>query len=30
MLVNLMTLDASCPISREPDYKKCAVSLERA
>ena len=30
LLINLLTLDASCPISREPDYKKCAVWLERA
>ncbi|MCS6914895.1 MAG: molybdopterin-dependent oxidoreductase [Myxococcales bacterium] len=30
VLVNLLTLDATCPISREPDYKKCAVRLERA
>ena len=30
LLVNLVTLDSYCPISREPDYKKCAVRLERA
>jgi nitrate reductase NapA len=30
MLINLVTLDAYCPISREPDYKKCAVRLEKA
>jgi nitrate reductase NapA len=27
-LVNELTLDAFCPISREPDYKKCAVRIE--
>jgi nitrate reductase NapA len=30
MLVNEITLDSYCPISREPDYKKCAVKIERA
>jgi nitrate reductase NapA len=30
ILVNEVTLDAYCPISREPDYKKCAVKLEKA
>ena len=30
VLVNEVTLDAYCPISREPDYKKCAVRLEKA
>jgi nitrate reductase NapA len=25
-----VTLDAFCPISKQPDYKKCAVKLERA
>ncbi|HKB07006.1 MAG TPA: molybdopterin-dependent oxidoreductase, partial [Candidatus Polarisedimenticolia bacterium] len=29
-LINDVTLDAYCPISREPDYKKCAVRLEKA
>jgi nitrate reductase NapA len=29
-LINEVTLDAYCPISREPDYKKCAVRLEKA
>lgn len=28
-LVNLLTLDAHCPISKQPDYKKCAVALRR-
>ena len=29
-LINELTLDAFCPISKQPDYKKCAVRLERA
>ena len=29
-LVNLLTLDAMDNISKEPDYKKCAVKLSRA
>ena len=29
-LVNKLTLDATCPISRETDYKKCAVKVVRA
>jgi nitrate reductase NapA len=29
-LVNLMTLDAMDNISKQPDFKKCAVRLERA
>jgi nitrate reductase NapA len=29
-LVNLLTLDAMDNISKEPDFKKCAVRLERA
>jgi len=29
LLVNLLTLDALDPISKQPDYKKCAVALER-
>jgi nitrate reductase NapA len=28
-LVNHLTLDAYCPISKQPDYKKCAVRLEK-
>ena len=28
-LVNELTLDAYCPISNQPDYKKCAVKLEK-
>lgn len=26
-LINEVTLDAYCPMSKEPDYKKCAVAL---
>lgn len=29
MLVNKVTLDAHCPISKQPDYKKCAVKIRR-
>ncbi|MFZ1984089.1 MAG: molybdopterin-dependent oxidoreductase [Desulfatitalea sp.] len=29
-LINEVTLDAFCPISNQPDYKKCAVKVERA
>ena len=29
-LVNKLTLDATCPISKETDYKKCAVKVARA
>ncbi|MDM8569230.1 molybdopterin dinucleotide binding domain-containing protein [Thiotrichales bacterium HSG1] len=28
-LVNKLTLDATCPISKETDYKKCAVLVEK-
>lgn len=28
-LINLVTLDEYCPVSKEPDYKKCAVKLEK-
>ncbi|MBM4061715.1 MAG: nitrate reductase [Planctomycetes bacterium] len=28
-LINRVTLDACCPMSKEPDYKKCAVRLEK-
>ncbi|MGR9117094.1 MAG: nitrate reductase catalytic subunit NapA [Gammaproteobacteria bacterium] len=28
-LVNKLTLDATCPISKETDYKKCAVKVGR-
>ena len=29
-IVNILTLDAHCPISKQPDYKKCAVRVEKA
>jgi nitrate reductase NapA len=29
-LVNKLTLDQTCPISKETDYKKCACKVERA
>ena len=29
-LTNLITLDAYCPVSKEPDYKKCAARLRKA
>lgn len=29
-LINELTLDSFCPISKQPDYKKCAVKVERA
>ena len=29
-LINVVTLDAYCPLSKEPDYKKCAVSITKA
>jgi nitrate reductase NapA len=28
-LINRVTLDAYCPMSKQPDYKKCAVRLEK-
>ncbi|MEK7818096.1 MAG: molybdopterin-dependent oxidoreductase, partial [Actinomycetota bacterium] len=28
-LVNILTLDAYCPISKQPDFKKCAVRLTK-
>ncbi len=27
--INEVTLDSYCPISKEPDYKKCAVQIEK-
>ena len=27
VLINKVTLDATCPISKETDYKKCAVKI---
>ncbi|MBC8128149.1 MAG: molybdopterin-dependent oxidoreductase [Gloeobacteraceae cyanobacterium ES-bin-144] len=29
-LINDLTLDAYCPISKEPDYKKCAARIRKA
>ncbi|MTJ83548.1 MAG: nitrate reductase catalytic subunit NapA [Telmatospirillum sp.] len=29
-LVNRLTLDATCPISKETDFKKCAVRVDKA
>lgn len=29
LLINQLTLDAHCPVSKEPDYKKCAVRIEK-
>ncbi|WP_372365960.1 molybdopterin-dependent oxidoreductase [Candidatus Uabimicrobium sp. HlEnr_7] len=29
LLINELTIDAFCPISKQPDYKKCAVQVER-
>jgi len=29
VLINELTLDSYCPISKQPDYKKCAVRLEK-
>ncbi|MFY0686011.1 MAG: molybdopterin-dependent oxidoreductase [Cyclobacteriaceae bacterium] len=29
LLINELTLDAYCPISKQPDYKKCAVKVEK-
>jgi nitrate reductase NapA len=28
-LINRLTLEAFCPLSKEPDYKKCAVHIEK-
>jgi nitrate reductase NapA len=29
LLINEVTLDAFCPISKQPDYKKCAVRIKK-
>ncbi len=29
-LVNKLTLDATCPISKQTDFKKCAVKVMKA
>ena len=28
-LINKLTLDATCPLSKETDFKKCACKVER-
>ncbi|UTW66551.1 molybdopterin-dependent oxidoreductase [bacterium SCSIO 12643] len=28
--INELTIDAYCPISKQPDYKKCAIKVEKA
>jgi nitrate reductase NapA len=30
LMANVLTLDEHCPISKQPDYKKCAVRIARA
>jgi nitrate reductase NapA len=30
LLINLLTLDAHCPFSKQPDYKKCAARVTKA
>jgi nitrate reductase NapA len=30
VMINMLTLDAFCPISKQVDFKKCAVRLEKA
>jgi nitrate reductase NapA len=30
VLINKVTLDATCPISKEIDFKKCAVKITKA
>ncbi len=30
VFINKVTLDATCPISKEIDFKKCAVKIYRA
>jgi nitrate reductase NapA len=29
ILINKVTLDAYCPISKQTDFKKCAVKIEK-
>jgi nitrate reductase NapA len=29
-LINKVTLDATCPMSKETDFKKCAVKIYKA
>ncbi|MEO1984572.1 MAG: molybdopterin dinucleotide binding domain-containing protein, partial [Fuerstiella sp.] len=28
-MINMLTLEAHCPFSKEPDYKKCAARISR-
>jgi nitrate reductase NapA len=30
VLINKVTLDATCPISKQTDFKKCAVKVYKA
>jgi nitrate reductase (cytochrome) len=30
VFINKVTLDATCPISKETDFKKCAVKITKA
>ncbi|MFT5413283.1 MAG: nitrate reductase NapA, partial [Verrucomicrobiales bacterium] len=30
LLINDLTLEDYCPVSKEPDYKKCAISIQKA
>jgi nitrate reductase NapA len=30
VLINKVTLDATCPMSKQTDYKKCAVKIYKA
>jgi nitrate reductase NapA len=30
VLINKLTLDATCPISKQTDYKKCSVRVRKA
>jgi len=29
-LINKVTLDTTCPLSKETDYKKCSVKIYKA
>jgi len=30
VFINKVTLDATCPMSKQTDYKKCAVKITKA
>ena len=30
VLINKLTLDQTCPLSKQTDYKKCAVKVSKA